>query len=98
MAYLGNLICNDCGLTFTARWGSFENADEYRCQHDHVVHVEPETGTLLAVDGDICDGRTLIELRGLCPVCHTELATGMLPSCPVCSGRDHQVLLSGTIG
>ena len=98
MAYLGNLICNDCGLTFTARWGSFEDADEYRCDHDHVVHVEPHTGTVLAVDGDVSDGRTLIDLRGRCPVCATELATGMLPSCPVCSGRDHQVLLAGTLG
>ena len=98
MAYLGNLICRDCGLTFTARWGSFEDADEYRCDNDHVVHVDPETGTVLAVDGDVADGRTLLELRGRCPVCQEELATGLLPSCPVCSGRDHQVLLAGTIG
>ena len=98
MAYLGNLICNDCGLTFTARWGSFQDADEYRCEHDHVLHVEPRTGTVLAVDGDVCDGRTLIELHGRCPLCSTEVATGLLPSCPVCSGRDHQVLLSGTLG
>ena len=98
MAYLGNLVCNDCGLTFTARWGSFERADEYRCENDHVVHVDPESGTLLAVDGDLTDGRTLLELRGACPRCRTELATGLLPSCPVCGGRDHQVLLSGIMG
>jgi hypothetical protein len=98
VAYLGNLICRDCGLTFTARWGSFEDADEYRCDNDHVVHVEPTTGMVLAVDGDISDGRTLVELRGLCPLCRAELQTGLLPSCPVCAGRDHQVLLAGTIG
>ena len=28
MAYVGNLICRDCGLTFTSRWGSTEDADE----------------------------------------------------------------------
>ncbi len=98
MAYLGNLICDDCGLTFTARWGSFEGADEYRCENDHVVHVDPGSGTLLAVDGDITDPRTLLELRGSCPRCQTELATGLLPSCPVCGGRDHQVLLAGIMG
>ena len=98
MAYLGNLICGDCGLTFTARWGSYEGADEYRCDNDHVVHVHPETGTVLAVDGDVADGRTLAQLRGLCPRCETELATGLLPACPVCDGRDHQVLLAGTLG
>ena len=98
MAYLGNLTCRDCGLTFTARWGSFDGADEYRCARDHVVHVEPHTGTVLAVDGDVSDGRTLAELFGKCPVCSTELGTGQLPSCPVCSGRDHDILLSGTIG
>ena len=98
MAYLGNLTCQSCGLTFTARWGSFDGADEYRCHHDHVVHVHPESGTVLAVDGDVSDGRTLVELHGCCPVCSTELATGQLPCCPVCSGRDHDVLLAGTIG
>ena len=98
MAYLGNLICNDCGLTFTSRWGSFVGADEYRCDSDHVVHVEPTSAAVLAIDGDVGDGRTLVELRGLCPVCETELATGCLPRCPVCGGRDHQVLLAGTIG
>jgi hypothetical protein len=98
MAYLGNLICNDCGLTFTARWGSYEGADEYRCDEDHVVHVDPESGTVLAVDGDTAGSATLLDLRGMCPACSTELATGLLPSCPICGGRDHQVLLSGTLG
>lgn len=97
MAYLGNLTCRDCGLTFTSRWGSFEDADEYRCPFDHVVHVHPHSGTVLAVDGEI-DGRTLVELRGRCPRCTAELATGLLPACPVCGGRDHDVLLAGTIG
>jgi len=97
MAYLGNLTCRDCGLTFTSRWGSFEGADEYRCAFDHVVHVDPDSGTVLAVDG-VGDGRTLIELRGRCPRCAAELATGLLPACPVCGGRDHDVLLAGTIG
>lgn len=98
VAYLGNLICEDCGLTFTARWGSYERADEYRCGNDHVVHVDPDSGTLLAVDGDICDGRTLVQLRGRCPECDTELATGRLPACPVCGGRDHRVILAGMLG
>ncbi|HET7482410.1 MAG TPA: hypothetical protein VFK89_06055 [Actinomycetota bacterium] len=98
MAYLGNLICRDCGLTFTARWGSFENADEYRCSNDHVLHVEPGSGTILAVDGEAFDGRTLIDLHGRCPSCGEEAVTGLLPSCPVCSSRDHDVLLAGTIG
>jgi hypothetical protein len=98
MAYLGNLTCRDCGLTFTSRWGSFQDADEYRCERDHVVHVEPVSGTVLALDGDLCDGRTLVELRGRCPSCATELSTGQLPSCPICGGRDHDILLSGTLG
>jgi hypothetical protein len=98
VAYLGNLTCNDCGLTFTSRWGSFQDVDEYRCERDHVVHVEPVSGTILAVDGDVADGRTLVELRGSCPRCKTELSTGRLPSCPVCGGRDHEILLSGTLG
>lgn len=100
VAYLGNLTCKDCGLTFTSRWGSFASADEYRCDNDHVVHVEPHSGTVLTVDG--CAGRgatrTLVDLRGRCPECATELATGQLPMCPVCGGRDHDVLLAGTIG
>lgn len=97
MAYLGNLTCSDCGLTFTSRWGSFKDADEYRCEHDHVVHVDPATGAVLAVDGIVEEARTLLELRGRCPRCRTELACGLLPSCPVCGGRDHQVLLAGTL-
>ncbi len=98
MAYLGNLTCRDCGLTFTARWGSFEGADEYRCDNDHVVHVDPSSGTLLAVEGSPHGGTTLIDLMGHCPLCSRELATGQLPSCPVCQSRDHDVLLAGTIG
>jgi hypothetical protein len=98
MAYLGNLTCRDCGLTFTSRWGSFEGADEYRCAKDHVVHVEPATGTVLAVDGDIAAPQTLIGLRGRCPRCSQELATGRLPCCPVCGGRDHDINLAGMIG
>jgi hypothetical protein len=98
VAYLGNLTCRDCGLTFTSRWGSFEHADEYRCERDHVLHVEPRTATILALDGEAYDGRTLIELRGRCPTCSSELATGRLPCCPVCGGRDHDVLVEGTIG
>ena len=100
MAYVGNLICGDCGLTFTSRWGSFQDADEYRCSNDHVIHVEPASGTVLAIDGayDPLAARTLVDLRGRCPECSTELATGRLPACPVCGGRDHQVLLAGTLG
>ena len=49
MAYVGNLTCRDCGLTFTARWGSYQDADEYRCGNDHVIHVHPSTGTILAI-------------------------------------------------
>jgi hypothetical protein len=98
MAYLGNLTCGDCGLTFTARWGSFEGADEYRCEYDHVVHVDPATGTLLALDGDVIEAPTLVELRGRCPLCSTELVTGQLPICPVCGGRDHGVAIAGSFG
>lgn len=99
VAYLGNLTCRDCGLTFTSRWGSFTDADEYRCERDHVVHVTPGSGTVLAVDGAEVEGHiTLPGLRGRCPRCATELATGRLPSCPVCGGRDHEILLAGTIG
>jgi hypothetical protein len=100
MAYLGNLTCTDCGLTFTSRWGSFQDADEYRCRNDHVVHVHPESGTVLAIDGclDAAGVRTLVELRGMCPGCATELATGMLPCCPVCGGRDHDVAIAGEFG
>jgi hypothetical protein len=98
MAYLGNLTCRDCGLTFTSRWGSFEYADEYRCTNDHVVHVEPNSGTILAVDGDVAEPLTLLDLRGRCPRCDTELGTGRLPCCPICGGRDHDVDLAGLIG
>ena len=98
MAYLGNLTCRDCGLTFTSRWGSIAGADEYRCASDHVVHVDPHSGTILAIDGHPFDGPTLVELRGLCPGCATELMTGLLPCCPVCGGRDHEVILSGLLG
>jgi hypothetical protein len=98
VAYLGNLTCRDCGLTFTSRWGSSTSADEYRCSNDHVVHVEPQTGAVLAVDGCEARSQTLVDLRGRCPECSTELATGRLPRCPVCGSRDHDVLLAGTIG
>jgi hypothetical protein len=98
MAYLGNLTCSDCGLTFTARWGSFEGADEYRCGNDHVVHVHPETGSILALDGDYIDAPSLVELRGHCPVCDEELRTGVLPCCPVCGSRNHEVAIAGSLG
>jgi len=97
MAYLGNLTCNDCGLTFTSRWGSFEGADEYRCGRDHVVFVDPVTGTILGIEGGLGGEVTLADLRGRCPVCSEELATGLLPGCPVCGGRDHEVALAGLI-
>jgi hypothetical protein len=96
MAYLGNLTCEDCGLTFTARWGSLPGIDEYRCENDHVAEVSIESARLVAVDGVAVGGPTLSELRGRCPVCATELMTGRLPACPVCGGRDHEVALSGT--
>ena len=92
MTYSGNLLCEDCGLTFTAQWGSLPEADEYRCRSDHVVLVEAANGRILTVDGSPTGGFTLVELRGLCPMCETELE---LPACPICGGRDHQVLLSG---
>ena len=95
MAYLGNLSCGDCGLTFTSRWGSYGGADEYRCESDHVVHVHPETGTILAIDGNPFCRSTIYELHGLCPWCETELATGLLPACPVCGGRDHDAAIEG---
>lgn len=98
MAYVGNLTCRDCGLTFTSRWGSYERADEYRCTNDHVVHVDPASGILLALDGDVVAPTTLVELRGRCPRCAGELATGRLPCCPVCGSRDHEVLLAGLYG
>lgn len=95
MAYLGNLTCGDCGLTFTSRWGSYGGADEYRCENDHVAHVHPETGTILAIDGNPFGRSTIYELHGLCPWCETELATGLLPACPVCGGRDHDAAIEG---
>ena len=98
MAYLGNLCCTNCGLTFTARWGSLPGADEYRCVNDHVVFVDPASGTLLAVDGDITEAPTLPELRGACPTCGSERATGRLPRCPVCGGRENQALIAGSFG
>ncbi|MFN2488560.1 MAG: hypothetical protein ABR529_02220 [Actinomycetota bacterium] len=98
MAYLGNLTCRDCGLTFTSRWGSLEGADEFRCERDHIVHVRRRSGSLVAPDGTVVDGATLAQLRGRCPECGTELATGRLPRCPVCGSRDHDVLLAGTLG
>lgn len=96
MAYLGNLTCRDCGLTFTAGWGSVDGADEYRCANDHVVFVGRADGELLTVDGVGVTGTTLVDLKGRCPRCATELATGRLPRCPVCGSRDHEILLGGT--
>ena len=95
MAYVGNLTCGDCGLTFTSRWGSFEGADEYRCAQDHVIYVDPDTGVLLGIEGVDGPEPTLTDLRGCCPRCGEELGTGELPRCPVCGGRDHEVLLAG---
>lgn len=94
MAYSGNLTCRDCGLTFTASWGSVEGADEYRCSSDHVVYVDSLWGAVLSPVGSVAEGTTLAELRGLCPRCSTELVTGSLPSCPVCRGRDHDIRLN----
>lgn len=98
MAYLGNLTCRDCGLTFTSQWGSVTGADEYRCGRDHVVMVEPHSGEVLTVEGGAMVDASLFSLRGRCPRCATELATGRLPRCPVCGSRDHDVALAGTIG
>lgn len=95
MAYAGNLTCRDCGLTFTTRWGSFERADEYRCESDHVLLVDAQTGAVLRIDGISRDFGTLADLRGRCPLCSTEVASGLLPACPVCGSRDHDVLLAG---
>jgi hypothetical protein len=98
MACLGNLTCRGCGLTFTSRWGPLEGCDEFRCERDHVVLVDQSTGVVAAVDGIAVAGATLAGLRGRCPDCATELATGRLPRCPVCRERDHDILLSGTLG
>ena len=98
MAFAGNLSCRDCGLTFTSRWGSVSGADEYRCEQDHVAFVDVRSGRVVAFEGaSLADGPRLEDLRGLCPHCSTELATGLLPCCPVCGGRDHDVLLEGAI-
>lgn len=96
MRYVGNLTCGDCGLTFTARWGSNEGVDQYRCERDHVVEVD-RAGYVVTVDGMPLSGSTLAELRGRCPLCSTGLATGLLPACPVCDGRDHDVAIGGTL-
>jgi hypothetical protein len=98
VAYLGNLTCRDCGLTFTARWGALQGRDEYRCEHDHVLLVEQRSGAVVSIDGaSPLEATTLPVLRGRCPRCRTELATGRLPRCPVCGGRHHDVLLAGTL-
>ncbi len=60
--------------------------------------VNPATGSVVAVNGGAFSGPGLIELRGRCPLCGSELATGLLPSCPVCGGRDHDVRLAGVHG
>jgi hypothetical protein len=59
--------------------------------------VQPYTGEVLAVDGSESVGRSLVSLRGRCPRCDTELCTGLLPRCPICGSRDHDVNLAGTI-
>lgn len=97
MAYVGNLTCRDCGLTFTSQWGPSRGIDEYRCVEDHVVHVHARAGRMLALDGAGIGDVPLEELRGRCPACGTELATGLLPRCPVCGSRDHDVLVEGTV-
>lgn len=102
MAYAGNLSCNDCGLTFIARWGSVTGADEYRCENDHVLLVSTETKEILTLDGSARafgagEGATLLDVKGRCPVCTTELATGLLPLCPVCGGRDHVASHHGAV-
>ena len=97
MSYAGNLSCRDCGLTFTSRWGSIAHADEYRCDRDHVVFVGWGSGRVLSIDGSVGDWGTLVELRGRCPSCGLELASGLLPACPVCGGRDHDVLTAGDV-
>ncbi len=98
MGFAGNLTCRGCGLTFTATWGGVSGADEYRCRRDHVLYVSRTAGNVVAVDGVSVDGPSpsLADLRGACPVCGSELATGKLPHCPVCGGRDHDVQVAGT--
>ncbi len=98
MAYVGNLTCDDCGLTFTARWGSYPEAQEFRCSYDHVVLVEDATGIVLTtVDGDESPPQTLVDLRGQCPLDGTELRAGLLPRCPICGSRDHDVAVAGLL-
>lgn len=97
MAYLGNLTCEDCGLTFTARWGRVGDADEYRCDDDHIVHADTGSGRIVAVEGAPIAGPAIADLRGRCPVCGAELATGRLPRCPACGGKDHVVAVAGTL-
>lgn len=96
MGYVGNLACRDCGLTFIAAWAGGAGVDEYRCPADHVVETSAVDGTLLRVDGSSFAPISLAELRGRCPICSEELATGLLPRCPVCGGRDHDTLVEGT--
>ena len=69
--------------------------DEYRCEKDHVVEVSAVSGELLAIQGVAASG-SLTSVRGHCPLCAGELATGLLPRCPVCGSRDHEVLVEGT--
>lgn len=94
--YTGNLTCRDCGLTFTARWGSSRGADEYRCENDHIVLVDPHSGAVLIPSAP--REVTLVQLRGRCPTCSSELATGLLPACPVCQNRDHEVATQEVVG
>jgi len=96
VGYIGNLTCQSCGLTFTASWAGGAGVDEYRCAEDHVVEVSTVDGMLHRVDGSRFAPISLVELRGRCPICGLELATGLLPKCPVCGGRDHDVLVDGT--
>lgn len=98
MGYVGNLTCDTCGLTFTARWGAMNQCDEYRCDQDHVFHADRSSGRVVAIDALTVPGPTVADLRGRCPVCGTELVTGRLPRCPVCGGHDHEVAVAGTFG
>jgi hypothetical protein len=95
MGYVGNLTCRDCGLTFTATWAGGAGVDEYRCSEDHVVEIGAADGMLLRVDGARFAEVSLVELRGRCPICSEELATGLLPRCPVCGSRDHDAFVDG---
>ncbi len=97
MAYVGNLSCRDCGLTFTSWWGPYDRTDEYRCLNDHVLHVDKDGGRILTIDGSPVARGTLYDNKGRCPECRSEMRTGLLPCCPVCGGRDHEVLLEGTL-